>query len=53
MSELDVTLADGRTLHVYDEGDPNGVAVVVHHGTPASGRLTRRSTRTPGRAGSA
>ena len=39
MSELDVTLADGRTLHVYDEGDPNGVAVVVHHGTPSSGRL--------------
>ena len=39
MSELDVTLADGRTLHLYDEGDPNGVAVVVHHGTPSSGRL--------------
>ena len=39
MSELDVRLADGRTLHVYDEGDPNGVAVVVHHGTPSSGRL--------------
>jgi pimeloyl-ACP methyl ester carboxylesterase len=39
MSELDVTLADGRTLHVYDEGDPQGVAVVAHHGTPSSGRL--------------
>lgn len=39
MSELDVRLADGRRLHVYDEGDPNGVAVVVHHGTPSSGRL--------------
>lgn len=39
MSELDVTLADGRTLHVYDEGDPSGAAVVVHHGTPSSGRL--------------
>ncbi|MGH2977298.1 MAG: alpha/beta fold hydrolase [Gaiellaceae bacterium] len=39
MSERDVTLADGRTLHVYDEGDPHGVAVVVHHGTPSCGRL--------------
>jgi pimeloyl-ACP methyl ester carboxylesterase len=39
VSELDVTLGDGRTLHVYDEGDPDGVAVLVHHGTPSSGRL--------------
>ena len=39
MTELDVTLADGRTLHVYDEGDPHGAVVVVHHGTPACGRL--------------
>ena len=39
MTELDVTLRDGRTLHVYDEGDPQGVAVVAHHGTPSSGRL--------------
>jgi len=39
MSELDVTLPDGRTLHVHDEGDPDGHAVVYHHGTPACGRL--------------
>ena len=39
MSELDVTLPDGRTLHLYDEGDPDGHAVVYHHGTPVSGRL--------------
>lgn len=39
MTELDVTLPDGRTLHVYEEGDPDGVAVVFHHGTPACGRL--------------
>ncbi len=39
MSEFDVTLPDGRTLHVYDEGDPNGHAIVFHHGTPACGRL--------------
>lgn len=37
MSEFDVALADGRTLHVYDDGDPNGFALVVHHGTPGSG----------------
>jgi pimeloyl-ACP methyl ester carboxylesterase len=41
VTELDVTLRDGRTLHVYDEGDPQGVAVVAHHGTPSSGRLHR------------
>ena len=39
MTELDVTLPDGRTLHVYDEGDPDGHAVVFQHGTPSSGRL--------------
>ncbi len=39
MTEFDVTLRDGRALHVYDEGDPQGVAVVTHHGTPSSGRL--------------
>ena len=37
MSERDVTLRDGRTLHVYDEGDPDGRVVVEHHGTPGSG----------------
>ena len=37
MSERDVTLRDGRTLHVYDEGERNGNVVVQHHGTPGSG----------------
>ena len=37
MSERDVTLRDGRTLHVFDEGDPQGNVVVQHHGTPGSG----------------
>jgi pimeloyl-ACP methyl ester carboxylesterase len=37
MTELDVTLRDGRTLHVYDDGDPDANAVVLHHGTPGSG----------------
>jgi pimeloyl-ACP methyl ester carboxylesterase len=39
VSERDVTLRDGRTLHVYDEADPNGKPVVVHHGAPSAGRL--------------
>jgi pimeloyl-ACP methyl ester carboxylesterase len=33
-----VTLADDRTLDVWEGGNPNGVPVVFHHGTP-SGRL--------------
>jgi pimeloyl-ACP methyl ester carboxylesterase len=37
MTELDIELRDGRTLHVYDEGDPKGFVVVEHHGTPGSG----------------
>jgi pimeloyl-ACP methyl ester carboxylesterase len=37
--EYDVTLRDGRTLHVYDDGDPVGDLLVVHHGTPGSGLL--------------
>jgi pimeloyl-ACP methyl ester carboxylesterase len=37
MRELDVTLRDGRTLHVFDGGDPDGRAMVEHHGTPGSG----------------
>ena len=37
MSERDVALRDGRTLHVYDDGDPDGLVVVEHHGTPGSG----------------
>ena len=37
MTEFDVTLRDGRTFHAYDDGDPDGNVVVVHHGTPGSG----------------
>jgi pimeloyl-ACP methyl ester carboxylesterase len=37
VSERDVALRDGRTLHIYDEGDPDGLVVVEHHGTPGSG----------------
>jgi pimeloyl-ACP methyl ester carboxylesterase len=35
----DVTTSDGRTLRVHERGDPGGVAVLVHHGTPMTGRL--------------
>jgi pimeloyl-ACP methyl ester carboxylesterase len=41
VSERDVTLRDGRTLHVYEDGDPHCPAVVVHNGTPSSGLLYR------------
>lgn len=37
--ELDIGLPDGRTLHVFDGGDPNGRLVVYHHGTPMAGWL--------------
>ena len=37
MSERDIELRDGRTLHVYDDGDPNGNVLVEHHGTPGCG----------------
>ncbi len=37
MTEVDVTLRDGRTLHVFDDGDPGGNVLVEHHGTPGSG----------------
>jgi pimeloyl-ACP methyl ester carboxylesterase len=37
VTELDVALRDGRTLHIYDDGDPDGRVVVEHHGTPGSG----------------
>jgi pimeloyl-ACP methyl ester carboxylesterase len=37
MNERDITLRDGRTLRIYDGGDPDGAVVVEHHGTPGSG----------------
>jgi pimeloyl-ACP methyl ester carboxylesterase len=36
---VNVETPDGRTLHVYDEGDPGGVPMIVHHGTPGIGTL--------------
>jgi pimeloyl-ACP methyl ester carboxylesterase len=37
MTELDITLRDGRTLRVYDYGDSDGNVLIEHHGTPGSG----------------
>lgn len=36
---MNVATPDGRTLHVYDEADPAGVPMIVHHGTPGIGTL--------------
>jgi pimeloyl-ACP methyl ester carboxylesterase len=33
---LSVTTADGRTITVREAGDPDGVPLLVHHGTPGS-----------------
>lgn len=37
MIERDISLSDGRTLHVYDTGPGDGYPVVWHHGTPNLG----------------
>ena len=38
VTERDLTLGDGRTLHVYDSGG-DGFTVLWHHGSPQTGRL--------------
>ena len=42
-----VETADGRSLELHEAGDPGGLPVIVHHGTPGSGILYDRWT-TPG-----
>ena len=37
MEELTIGTADGRSLTVYDAGDPAGRPILFHHGTPSSG----------------
>jgi len=32
-----VATRGGRTLEVHEEGDPNGLPTIVHHGTPMAG----------------
>jgi len=34
---MDLTLADGRTLHCYDSGEAGGLTVFWHHGSPNTG----------------
>lgn len=48
---VDVQAGDGRNLHVYEGGDPGGFPVIVHHGTPASGRLFGPHAEDAGRRG--
>src|ERR1043166_5769481 len=35
--ERAVRAPDGRNIEVHEEGDPAGLPVIVHHGTPMSG----------------
>jgi pimeloyl-ACP methyl ester carboxylesterase len=37
ITETDLTLADGRTLHCYDSGEAGGLTVFWHHGSPNTG----------------
>jgi len=37
LDALTVTTRDGRSLTVYDAGDPDGRPIVFHHGTPMTG----------------
>ena len=37
MEELTIGTTDGRSLTVYDAGDPAGRPILFHHGTPSSG----------------
>ena len=36
--ELAIQTRDGRSLAVYDAGDPGGRPILFHHGTPSSGK---------------
>jgi pimeloyl-ACP methyl ester carboxylesterase len=35
-----ITMADGRTVEVLTEGPPDGMPLVIHHGTPGGGLVT-------------
>jgi pimeloyl-ACP methyl ester carboxylesterase len=37
VDELTIETTDGRSLTVYDAGDPDGRPLLFHHGTPSSG----------------
>ena len=44
-SEHDVSLADGRTLRVLEDGDPRGRAIFFLHGSPGSRLLYDRQVK--------
>jgi pimeloyl-ACP methyl ester carboxylesterase len=49
VAEIDLALADGAVLHVYDTGEAHAELVVVwHHGTPNTGQPPRPLLPTPG-----
>jgi pimeloyl-ACP methyl ester carboxylesterase len=37
-----IQTSDGRTLAVHESGDPAGLPVIAHHGTPGSGLIYER-----------
>jgi pimeloyl-ACP methyl ester carboxylesterase len=39
MSERTLTTPDGRALHVYEAGDPEGTPIVAIYGTPSCGQI--------------
>lgn len=47
----DVRTPDGRTLNVFDSGDPAGKPVLFHHGTPSAGRPFEPHVRTAAERG--
>lgn len=52
ISELDIDLADGRTLHAYDTGPADaGLTVAWHHGTPNVGAPPKPLFATSSRLG--
>lgn len=51
MSTRTIETLDGRTLLVHEEGDPAGVLVIMHHGTPSEGSLYRPWTEDATRRG--
>jgi pimeloyl-ACP methyl ester carboxylesterase len=40
--EHTISAPDGRRLRVLEDGDPDGVPLLLHHGTPGSRLLSRR-----------
>jgi pimeloyl-ACP methyl ester carboxylesterase len=50
-STVDVAAGDGRTLRVRELGAPDGLPVIVHHGTPGSGVHSPAEDRAAAAAG--